>query len=129
MGQDNIEFRLVRIQDEAYGPDEVDVVEIYINGSALTDLWVRGSGEGGRWMRAADALWPGRRLWTDDPLPGGELSDGDRRTVLVCVDGLIGCGGATARVTLDDHTVRWSEFCTVPEGKIAALASIVRAAP
>lgn len=120
MAHDRIEFRLVRTDDEPYGPDAVDVVEIYINGSALTDLWLRGSGEGGRWMRAA-AVWPGRRLWTTDPLPNGELGDGDRRTVLVCVDGLTSCGGATAKIRLDDHTVQWSDFSTVPEGKVVAL--------
>lgn len=121
VAHDRIEFRLVRTQDEASGPDAVDVVEIYINGSALTDLWSRYSGEGGRWMRAADALWPGRRLWTTDPLPNVELGGGDRRTVLVCVDGLTGCGGATANIRLDDHTVQWSDFSTVPDGKIVAL--------
>ena len=121
VAHDRIEFRLVRAQDQAYGPDEVDVVEVYINGSALTDLWSRCSGEGGQWMRAADVMWPSRRLWTTDPLPSGELGAGDRRTVLVCVDGLTGCGGATAKIRLDDHTVQWSDFCTVPEGKVVAL--------
>jgi hypothetical protein len=53
--------------------------------------------------------------------PTGNWATAIRRTVLVCVDGLTGCGGATAKIRLDDHTVQWSDFSTVPEGKIVAL--------
>jgi hypothetical protein len=72
-------------------------------------------------MRSADAVWPARRLWTTDRVPDEELAEGDRRTVLVCIDGLTGCGGASAKIKVYDRTVQWSDFCTIPEGKSVAL--------
>jgi len=125
MGHDRIEFRRVPTQDEAYGPSTVDVVETYINGRPLTDLWSRASREGGRWVRAADALWAGRRLWTDDALANSELVQGERRVVLVCVDGLTGCGGATAKVELSERSVEWSDFRTVPSERSVPLGPFV----
>jgi hypothetical protein len=110
VARDRIEFRRIPTKNEAYGPDTVDVVEIHINGRPLTDLWSRAAGEGGRWVRAADTLWPGRRLWSDDPFSSSDLADGQRRVVLVCDDGLTGCGGATANVRLDDRYRRMERF-------------------
>lgn len=72
-------------------------------------------------MRATEAMWPGHRLWTDDPSPHGELGEDERRVVLVCVDGLTGCGGATATVRLGEQVVEWSDFRTVPEGRETSL--------
>ena len=125
MARDRIQFRRVATQDAAYGDSTVDVVETYINGRALIDLWSGASGEGGRWMRAADALWPGHRLWTDDPAPNSELAEGERRVVLVCEDGLTGCGGATARIKINKQTVEWGDFRTAPAGSTVPLGPFV----
>ena len=121
MSRDRIKFCRVTIQDSAYGRDPFDVIEIHINGRPLTDLWLAASGEGGRWLRAAEAVWPGHRLWTNDPPPHEELGEDERRVVLVCVDGLTGCGGATATVRLNEQVVEWRDFRTVPDGAAVAL--------
>ena len=125
VARDRIQFRRVATQDAAYGDSVVDVVEAYINGRALIDLWSRASGEGGRWMRAADAFWPGHRLWTDDPPPSSELAEGERRVVLLCQDGLTGCGGATARIQISEQTVEWGDFHTVPAASTVPLGPFV----
>lgn len=125
MGSNRVEFRRVPTKDGAYEPETFDVIEIHIDGRSLADLWSRASGEGGRWVRAAEAMWPGHRLWTDDPPPHEELGEGERRVVLVCIDGLTGCGGATATIELSDRTVEWRDFRTVPEGGTVALGPFV----
>lgn len=117
MARDRIEVRLVI---EGGFPR----VEIHINGRALTDLWTRASGESGRWVMAADVLWPGHRLWMGDP-PVNDLGDGDRRSVLACVDGSYDCGGATARIDIGERAVTWSDFETVPDGTAVMLGPFV----
>jgi len=117
MSRDRIEFRL------APGPsDDADVVEVYVNGRPLIDLWRRSSGEGGRWMRGIDVFWPGKWLWSDDPPPS---ATDDRRVVLTCVDGSTDCGGATARIVHEDRLVTWSDFETVPDRVSVTLGPFV----
>lgn len=118
VSRDRIEFRLAAIKGG-------QIAEIHINGRPLVELWTQASGEGGRWMRAADALWPGRRLWMGDPLPHADLGSGDRRVVLACVDGSTGCGGATVKIEVGDRAVTWSDFRTVPEGTAVTLGPFV----
>lgn len=119
MSRDRIEFRLVAIEGGS------QIVEIHVNGRALTDLWTRASGEGGRWVVAADALWPGHRLWMGEPPMSSDLGDGDRRYVLACVDGSYDCGGAIARINIGDGEVTWSDFETVPDGTAVTLGPFV----
>lgn len=61
----------------------------------------------------------------DDPPPSADLGTGDRRVVLVCVDGSTGCGGATARIAVGDRLVTWSEFETAPDGIAVPLGPFV----
>lgn len=118
MARDRIEFRLV-IEGGS------QIVEIRVNGRPLTDLWTRASGEGGRWVTATHVLWPGHRLWMGEPPMSTDLGDGDRWSVLACVDGSYDCGGATVRIDIAERLVTWSDFETVPDGTAVTLGPFV----
>jgi hypothetical protein len=45
--------------------------------------------------------------------------------VLVCQDGLAGCGGATARIKIGPQTVEWGDFRTVPAAATVPLGPFV----
>lgn len=50
---------------------------------------------------------------------------GDRRSILSCIDGLLNCGGATARIAIGDQTVVWEDFRDVPSGEPVDLGPFV----
>jgi hypothetical protein len=60
---------------------------------------------------------PGHRLWAGEAPDNVELSEAGRVAVLLCVERLAGCGGATVEIRFGPRRVVWDEFHEVPLGR------------
>jgi hypothetical protein len=92
-------------------------VEVVIDGRTLSQAWYLATGQEELPVPLELVAHPGHRLWRGDPPLDEEHGTESRRVVLVCNDGLTGCGGATACITVSDQTVTWSDFRTVPDDR------------
>jgi hypothetical protein len=111
--------------DAAVGPTGEQLVEVIVDGVALREMWHRVAGEPASAVRVADVVWPGHQLWLGEEPLNSELGEGDRRVVLLCDDGLTGCGGANARIVIDEATVTWSDFEKLPSGDRVPLGPFI----
>jgi hypothetical protein len=113
---DRIEFRRLRVENYTMLGGDREVVDISINDRPLSDLLAT-RGIGGLPVPVDMAVVPGHRLWPGEAPHDVELSEAGRVAVLLCVDGLTGCGGATVEIRFGPRRVVWDEFHEVPLGR------------
>jgi hypothetical protein len=94
-------------------PRPTAVAAVRINGVDLREL----VGEAA--FMFLDDVAPPSRHWRGEPIY--RLSEDGKAAVLTCSCGDFGCGGVSARITIDAETVTWSDFQEANSPKVIPL--------
>jgi hypothetical protein len=89
---------------------DVECIVPVINGQRLDDVWSRLATDRVAPLSVAEirtGIWATEGA-TDEFL----VADDGRVAVLTCTCGFFGCGGAAARIGIEDDVIRWTDFAT-----------------